>query len=61
MQGVAVGRAVDLNLLNSYDELIDELEKLFDIRGELRIKSKWTVAFTDDDNDVMHVGDDAWE
>lgn len=60
MQGVAVGRAVDLTLLKDYDDLIDELEKLFDIRGELRPQNKWAVTFTDDENDMMLVGDDPW-
>ncbi|MED6185544.1 Arf11p [Stylosanthes scabra] len=60
MHGVAVGRAVDLTILNGYEELIDELEKLFDIGGELRSQNKWAVTFTDDENDMMLVGDDPW-
>lgn len=60
MQGVAVGRAVDLTMLNGYDDLIDELEKLFDIKGELQSQNKWAVTFTDDENDMMLVGDDPW-
>ena len=36
MEGVAVGRAVDLTALMGYDDLIDELEKMFEIKGELR-------------------------
>ncbi|KAL1313296.1 auxin response factor 9 isoform X5 [Arachis ipaensis] len=60
MQGVAVGRAVDLTMLNGYDELTIELEKLFHIEGELRSQNKWAVTFTDDENDMMLVGDDPW-
>lgn len=60
MQGVAVGRAVDLTMLNGYDNLIEELEKLFDIKGELRTQNKWAVTFRDDENDRMLVGDDPW-
>ncbi|KAJ4892445.1 Auxin response factor 18 [Raphanus sativus] len=60
MQGTAVGRAVDLTLLRSYDELISELEKMFEIEGELRTKDKWTIVFTDDEGDMMLVGDDPW-
>ncbi|KAE9593579.1 hypothetical protein Lal_00036261 [Lupinus albus] len=59
MQGVAVGRAVDLTVLNGYDDLVDELEKLFDIKGELR-SQKWVITYTDDENDRMQVGDDQW-
>lgn len=61
MQGTAVGRAVDLTLLRSYDELISELEKMFEIEGELRTKDKWTIVFTDDEGDMMLVGDDPWK
>ncbi|CAJ2663045.1 unnamed protein product [Trifolium pratense] len=60
MQGVAVGRALDLTMLSGYDELIDEVEKLFDIKGELRSQNKWRVTFTDNENDMMLVGDDPW-
>lgn len=60
MQGVAVGRAVDLTTLNGYNDLIYELEKMFEIIGELHPPSKWAVVFTDDENDMMLVGDDPW-
>lgn len=60
MQGVAVGRAVDLAVLKGYDDLIDELEKMFEIKGELRPVNKWAVVFTDDENDMMLLGDDQW-
>ncbi|OIW13497.1 hypothetical protein TanjilG_29238 [Lupinus angustifolius] len=60
MQGVAVGRAVDLAMLNGYDDLIVELEKLFDIKGELQSQNKWVITYTDDENDTMQVGDDRW-
>ncbi|XP_031095211.1 auxin response factor 9-like [Ipomoea triloba] len=36
MQGVAVGRAVDLTAIKGYDELTSELEDMFEIHGELR-------------------------
>ncbi|KAK1320222.1 Auxin response factor 9 [Acorus calamus] len=60
MQGIAVGRAIDLASLDGYDELITELESMFDIRGELRQRKKWEVVFTDDEGDMMLVGDDPW-
>ncbi|KAK9716682.1 hypothetical protein RND81_06G250600 [Saponaria officinalis] len=60
MQGVAVGRAVDLTTLEGYDQLIDDLEALFDIKGELRPRNKWEIVFTDDEGDMMLVGDDPW-
>ncbi|KAG0498242.1 hypothetical protein HPP92_002551 [Vanilla planifolia] len=60
MHGVAVGRAVDLMNLGGYEELITELEKMFEIKGELRQRDKWEVVFTDDEGDTMLVGDDPW-
>ncbi|XWS50116.1 hypothetical protein CRYUN_Cryun12cG0061000 [Craigia yunnanensis] len=60
MQGVAVGRAVDLAMLEGYNQLIDELEEMFDIKGELRPRNKWEIIYTDDEGDMMLVGDDPW-
>ncbi|KAG1335008.1 putative 3-oxoacyl-[acyl-carrier-protein] synthase I, chloroplastic [Cocos nucifera] len=60
MQGMAVGRAVDLTNLVGYNELITELEQMFEIKGELRQRNKWEVVFTDDEGDMMLVGDDPW-
>ncbi|KAG5042538.1 hypothetical protein AAZX31_03G060100 [Glycine max] len=60
MQGVAVGRAVDLTMLDGYDQLINELEEMFDIKGQLQHRNKWEIVFTDDEGDMMLVGDDPW-
>ncbi|XAR62953.1 hypothetical protein NMG60_11022708 [Bertholletia excelsa] len=60
MQGVAVGRAIDLTSLDGYSSLVDELEKMFEIKGELRPRNKWEVVYTDDEGDMMLVGDDPW-
>ncbi|KAH7513714.1 hypothetical protein FEM48_Zijuj11G0010300 [Ziziphus jujuba var. spinosa] len=59
-KGMAVGRAVDLSMLDGYDQLIDELEEMFDIRGQLRPRNKWEIIFTDDEGDMMLLGDDLW-
>ncbi|XP_038987156.1 auxin response factor 18-like isoform X2 [Phoenix dactylifera] len=60
MQGIAVGRAVDLTYLEGYDDLILELEQMFEIEGELHHRNKWEVVYTDDEGDMMLVGDDPW-
>ncbi|RWR92712.1 auxin response factor 1 [Cinnamomum micranthum f. kanehirae] len=61
MQGLAVGRAVDLTRFDCYDDLLRKLEEMFDIEGELRGHTKkWQVAYTDDEEDMMLVGDDPW-
>lgn len=60
-QGSLVRRAIDLSRLNGYDELLNELERLFSMEGLLRDPDKgWRVLYTDSENDVMVVGDDPW-
>lgn len=62
MQGIAVGRAVDLTRFDCYDDLLRKLEEMFDIEGELcGHTKKWQVTYTDDEEDVMLVGDDPWQ
>lgn len=60
MEGISVGRAVHLSALEGYDDLITELEKMFEIKGELRPINKWVIIYTDNEGDVMLVGDDPW-
>ncbi|XP_031265548.1 auxin response factor 1 [Pistacia vera] len=61
MQGIAVGRAVDLTRFDNYDNLLKKLEEMFDIEGEMCGSSKkWQVVYTDDEDDMMMVGDDPW-
>ncbi|WOL02210.1 auxin response factor 11-like [Canna indica] len=60
MQGIALGRAVDLTNLEGYTDLMRELEQMFEIKGELQHRNKWEVVFTDDEGDMMLVGDDPW-
>ncbi|XP_022952399.1 auxin response factor 2B-like isoform X1 [Cucurbita moschata] len=61
-QGIALGRSVDLSKFNNYDELIAELDQLFEFGGELLPpKKSWLVVYTDDEGDMMLVGDDPWQ
>ncbi|KAG7976861.1 hypothetical protein I3843_05G001600 [Carya illinoinensis] len=61
MQGIAVGRAVDLTRFDQYEDLLRKLEEMFDIKGELcGSTQKWQVVYTDDEDDMMMVGDDPW-
>jgi len=60
-QGNPVGRAVDLSKFDGYDELIRELEQLFNMEGLLNDPEKgWQVVYTDNEGDLMLVGDDPW-
>lgn len=61
-QGIALGRSVDLTKFNSYDELIAELDQMFEFEGELMsANKKWLIVYTDNEGDMMLVGDDPWE
>eukprot|EP01018_Ginkgo_biloba_P014292 Gb_18738 [translate_table: standard] len=61
-QGSALGRAVDLTKFEGYTELIRELGLMFNIEGELEDPSKgWQVVYTDNEGDMMLVGDDPWQ
>nr|ANI70177.1 auxin response factor ARF5 [Salvia miltiorrhiza] len=61
-QGTALGRSVDLAKFDNYNELIAELDDLFEFNGELKAQNKnWLVVYTDDEEDMMLVGDDPWE
>ncbi|KAG7585229.1 AUX/IAA domain [Arabidopsis thaliana x Arabidopsis arenosa] len=61
MQGSAVGRAVDLTRSECYEDLFKKLEEMFEIKGELlKSTKKWQVVYTDDEDDMMMVGDDPW-
>ncbi|KAL6981447.1 hypothetical protein U1Q18_023077 [Sarracenia purpurea var. burkii] len=58
-QGIALGRSVDLTKFNNYEELIVELDQLFEFNGELKARKKnWMIVYTDDEGDMILVGDD---
>ncbi|KAH1243948.1 Auxin response factor 1 [Glycine max] len=62
MQGMAVGRAVDLTRFDGYEDLLRKLEDMFNIKTELcGSLKKWQVVYTDNEDDMMMVGDDPWD
>ena len=60
MHGNAVGRAVDLRNLDGYEQLMGELEEMFEIK-DLGSKEEWKVTFTNDENETMEVGAVPWQ
>ncbi|KAH9621637.1 hypothetical protein KSS87_004074 [Heliosperma pusillum] len=61
-QGIALGRSVDLSKFNNYDQLVEELDHMFDFNGALKAPEKnWLIVYTDDEGDMMLVGDDPWQ
>ncbi|KAF8104449.1 hypothetical protein N665_0172s0079 [Sinapis alba] len=59
MEG-AMSRTVDLTVFGGYNQLIDELERLFDIKGKLHMQNQWKIVFLNADGDMMFLGDDPW-
>ncbi|RWW26937.1 hypothetical protein GW17_00008649 [Ensete ventricosum] len=61
-QGIALGRSVDLTKFNGYEELVAELDHMFEFEGALIAPNKnWLVVYTDNEGDMMLVGDDPWK
>ncbi|OVA04374.1 AUX/IAA protein [Macleaya cordata] len=59
--GTVLGRSVDLMKFNGYDELVNELDRMFDFGGGLMDTSNgWNVVYTDDEGDIMLLGDYPW-
>jgi hypothetical protein len=59
--GTALGRSVNLMRFDGYDELISELDQMFDFQGSLIYgTSGWHVTFTDDKGFMMLIGDIPW-
>ena len=52
---------MDLTKFSNYEEFISELDQFFEFNGELKAGTKnWLIVFTDDEGDMMLVGDDPW-
>ncbi|EEF34537.1 Auxin response factor, putative [Ricinus communis] len=62
MQGIALGRSIDLTKFKCHEDLIKELENMFEIEGELSGSTKkWLIVYTDADSEMKLVGDYQWE
>ncbi|XP_039048061.1 auxin response factor 2B-like [Hibiscus syriacus] len=56
--GLALGRSINLYLFNGYEDLIVELDRMFDFNGRLIDGSSgWNVTYIDGDGDMMLIGD----
>ncbi|KAE9598268.1 putative transcription factor ARF family [Lupinus albus] len=61
-QGTALGRAIDLKRFSGYDELISELDSMFDFGGSLvNGCSGWHLTSIDDDGFMTLLGDYPWQ
>ncbi|TXG63531.1 hypothetical protein EZV62_010525 [Acer yangbiense] len=60
--GTALRRSVDLTQFDGYEELVCKLDQMFDFNGSLIDGSSgWEITFTDDDGDMMRIGDYPWQ
>ncbi|CAA7035316.1 unnamed protein product [Microthlaspi erraticum] len=60
MHGLSLCRAIDLTVLDGYNALMKELDKLFDLKGELCAGHLWEIVYIDNEGDMMLVGNDPW-
>lgn len=61
-QGTLPVRSIDLTRFSRYDELIAEFDRMFEFDGGLvGPNTTWMVVYTDDEGDMMLVGDDPWQ
>ncbi|KAJ0247796.1 AUX/IAA domain-containing protein [Hirschfeldia incana] len=59
----SVGRSIDVTRYSGYEELRNDLARMFGIQGQLEDPrpSDWKLVYTDHENDILLVGDDPWE
>lgn len=57
----SITRAVDVNRFKNYTELRCGLAHMFNLEGQLDQKLGWQLIFTDNEDDLLLVGDDPWE
>ena len=58
-----MGRSIDVTRYSGYEELRNDLARMFGIEGQLEDPqiSDWKLVYTDHENDILLVGDDPWE
>ncbi|XVE77696.1 hypothetical protein DITRI_Ditri13aG0083800 [Diplodiscus trichospermus] len=60
--GNALGRSVDLTRFDGYEDLISELDSMFDFNGRLTDGSSgWHVTSTDEEGNMRLLGDYPWQ
>jgi len=59
----SVGRCIDVTRYKGYDELRNDLARMFGIEGQLEDpqRTEWKLVYVDHENDILLVGDDPWE
>ena len=56
-----MGRGIDLTKFDNYTSLMEDLESMFNMKGQLTDPTTgWKVVYSDREGDTMQVGDDPW-
>lgn len=59
----SVGRCIDVTRYKGYDELRQDLARMFGIEGQLEDpqRTEWKLVYVDHESDILLVGDDPWD
>lgn len=59
----SVGRTIDVTRYKGYEELRQDLARMFGIEGQLEDpqRTEWKLVYVDHENDILLVGDDPWD
>ncbi|VVB17158.1 unnamed protein product [Arabis nemorensis] len=61
MEGVPIGRKVNLSAFNNYQQLSHAVDQLFSKKDPLDLNRQYTLVYEDTEGDKVLVGDVPWE
>ncbi|XP_048625692.1 auxin-responsive protein IAA28 isoform X1 [Brassica napus] len=61
MEGVPIGRKVNLSALNNYQQLSHAVDQLFSKKDLADVNRQYTLVYEDTEGDTVLVGDVPWE
>lgn len=61
MEGVAIGRKVNLSAFNNYQQLSHAVDRLFSKKVSSDLSRQYTLVYEDTEGDKVLVGDVPWE
>ncbi|CAH8363178.1 unnamed protein product [Eruca vesicaria subsp. sativa] len=61
MEGVPIGRKVNLSALNNYQQLSHAVDQLFSKKDSVDVNRQYTLVYEDTEGDKVLVGDVPWE
>ena len=61
MEGVPIGRKVNLSAFNNYQQLSHAVDQLFSKKDLADVNRQYTLVYEDTEGDTVLVGDVPWE